>query len=333
MARLIFRNSAKQLPWLGKVGWRVEDWLLQLYWFWLKRFDAEQASTRGYRLFRWLGPHLGKNRHVESNLKIAFPGRHEHQYASLAREVWGNTGRVLAEYPFLQTLVDINPGSHTEIEMDASVKSIVESRQPAVYVTPHLANWEIAAATLARLAIPITTIYSPLSNPFIDSRIQSIRESLGMKFVPKKNAMRQLVRAIRQGRSVGMLPDQRYDQGEAVPFFGIEALTTASPAWLAVKMNCPLIPVEIERTGPARFRAMFHAPVDTFANEKDVRERQLKTTRQVNACFERWIRKHPEHWHCIKRRWPIEAYTKRLTAGEAGSAPGIFATGRWKGTV
>lgn len=316
MARLLFAKSATRIPLLGKLGWWLEAGLLKLFWRWTNVFGGEHASEKGYRLFSRLGPRLKKNHHVLGNLQIAFPDLDQEQRQALAIRVWGNFGAVLAEYPRLQKLVDIGPASHTEIIITDASKPVIENRQAAVYITPHLGNWEIAAATLARLEIPITSIYSPQSNPSIDRMLQSIRESLGIGFVPKKNALRQLVKELRQGRSVGILPDQRVDEGDLVPYFGVDALTTTSPAWLAIKMNCPLIPVEIERIGKDRFRAVFHDPIDTSADIADVRKRVIETTQQVNACFEQWIRKHPEHWHCTKRRWPKEAYSTYRSAGK-----------------
>ncbi|MCO6412229.1 MAG: lysophospholipid acyltransferase family protein [Thiogranum sp.] len=322
MARLLFAKTATRIPLLGKLGWWLEAGVLKLFWHWSSTFGGERAYEKGYRLFSRLGPRMKKHRHVLGNLQIAFPELSQEQRQALAIRVWGNLGGVLAEYPRLHKLVDTGPESHTDIRVSAASKPVVENRQPAVYVTPHLGNWEIAAAAVARLEIPITTIYSPQSNPLIDRMVQSIREALGLRFVAKENALRHLVTELRNGRSVGMLPDQRIDEGEPVPYFGVDAPTTTSPAWLAIKMNCPLIPVEIERMGQNRFRAVFHDPIDTRADIAHVRNRAIEVTRQVNACFEQWIRKHPEHWHCAKRRWPVEAYeTQRPGQTEFRAGP------------
>jgi KDO2-lipid IV(A) lauroyltransferase len=102
------------------------------------------------------------------------------------------------------------------------------------------------------------------------------------------------------------LPDQRVDSGEPVPFFGCEAPTTISPAWLALKLNCPLIPVQIERTGNARFRAVFHRPILT-GGKPDEQTDPLQVTEDLNHLFESWIRKRPDQWLCMKRRWLTDA--------------------------
>ncbi|MDT8386198.1 MAG: lysophospholipid acyltransferase family protein [Thiogranum sp.] len=304
MARILFRESAERVPLLGNLGWWLEARMLALFWYWVTRTDVERASRRGYRLFHWLGPRLRKNHHVLSNLQVAFADMSAQRRLTLAKQVWGNFGAVLAEYPFLPELVRMGPGSRTDISVSEASSRIIRNRQPAVYVTAHSGNWEIGTFIMTSLKIPVTTVYSPQSNPFVDRMLQSFRETPGLKFIPAKNAMRQLVRELREGRSVGMLPDQRNDGGDPVPYFGVKAPTITSPAWLAVTMNCPLIPVEVERIGEARFRAVFHDPVDSFAEITDKKQRVLAITGELNTCFESWIRKHPQHWHCTKRRWP-----------------------------
>ncbi|MDT8388442.1 MAG: lysophospholipid acyltransferase family protein [Thiogranum sp.] len=308
MARLIFKTTANRFVWLETAGWWLEARMLALFWWWVKGTSAERASQRGYCLLRWLGPRLRKNQHIMGNLQIAFPDMVPSERLALGREVWGNLGAVIAEYPFLRELNRGGPKSRIEISLSEASRPVVKNRQPAVYVTAHLANWEIAALAISGLNIPLTTIYSQQSNPLIDRQLQSFREIADVKFVPKKNAVRELPREIRKGRSVGILPDQRSDGGKLVPYFGVDAPTVISPAWLAMRMSCPLVPVEVERTGQARFRATFHDPIEVPAGIEDARKRVLETTRRINACFESWIRKNPEHWHCTKRRWPAEVY-------------------------
>ena len=304
MSRFIFKNSAKRFAWLSKPGWWLEAGLLKLFWFWVKRSGVDQAAEKGSWLFRKLGPHVRKHQHVLKNLSIAFPELEQEEREKLAVEAWGNFGAVLAEYPFMDKMVAGEEAARNEIELSDASRPIVENKLPAVYIAAHLGSYEIPAATLARLGVGITSVYAPQSNPFADRMVQRYREPLGMTLVPKENAIRTLVKEIRKGRSLGLLPDQRNDSGELVPFFGVDAPTVTSPAWLAIKMNVPLVPIQVERIGHSRFRIVFHDPIDTHAEIEDIQERLYETTKQVNACFEQWIRKHPEQWHWTKRRWP-----------------------------
>jgi KDO2-lipid IV(A) lauroyltransferase len=228
----------------------------------------------------------------------------------IARKICGNFGAVLAEYPHMGSITINGNDPAMEVITDEMTKSVFARKQPAVYVTAHLGNWELSASTAISMGIPLSVVYSPQKNPFLDRMIQAERESLGCRFITKDKAIRQLVRELREGRSVGLLPDQRIDNGEPVPYFDVDALTTTAPAWLAIRMECPLIPVQVKRIGAARFRVIFHAPIDTCENIGDPQQRVFEVTKKVYHCFEQWIQDDPEHWFCIKRRWPKEVYNK-----------------------
>jgi KDO2-lipid IV(A) lauroyltransferase len=130
------------------------------------------------------------------------------------------------------------------------------------------------------------------------------RQLLGCKFLAKEDSMRATVRLLSKGTSMGFLVDQRIDSGELIPFFGVAAPTTSSPARLALRLGCDLIPVQVERLQGAHFRVTFHAPLKPDDEQADKVTQALQLTGKLNALFETWIRQHPQQWLCTKRRWP-----------------------------
>jgi KDO2-lipid IV(A) lauroyltransferase len=288
--------------WLRILSWWTEAGFVRTLWLLTGSMDPARAATLGRRLFRWLGPRSAKQPFVDRNLRVAFPGLTPVQYEQLAHKVWENFGAVLAEYPHLRSFRMTDSAPAIEVEMDPATRVILDARQPAVYVSAHLGNWELAAAAITAAGIPLSVVYAPQGNPLLDRLLQKVRLALGCKFIAKKNALRRLAREIRAGRSVGILPDQRVDTGEPIAFFGHSALTTTSPAWLAIKMHCPLVPVQITRTGDARYRAVFHPPLQPHAGS-DQRAEVLQLTAAINDLFENWIRREPGQWLCMRRRW------------------------------
>ena len=286
----------------------AEGVLLYLFWLLVRSMSPEHASATGRMLIRRLGPKTHKHWQMKRNLKLAFPKLDNQQCESLARDIWGNFGAVMAEYPHLGTLTAGGSPPFVKVIMNNDTRKIFESKQPAIYVTAHLGNWELVASTIAKSGIPLSAIYGPQSNPVLERMLQGQRESLGCQLFVKKNGIHQLVREIRAGRSVGLLPDQRVDSGAPVPFFGWDAPTTTSPAWLALKLNCPLIPVRIERTGNARFRAVFDRPLLT-GGKLDEHSDPLQITADLNRIFESWIRDRPDQWLCMKRRWLVDSFS------------------------
>lgn len=305
MARIFLHKKTRHTAWLRPTAWRVEGGLLWAFWAIVRALPPAPASMLGGRLLRLLGPRLRKHGHTRRNLRLAFPALTEAELESVARGVWENFGATLAESPHMATIAT---GRSVEVHVAPASRRIIDDAAPAIYAIPHLGHWELPLHVLGHRGVPVTTIYSPQSNPFLDRMIQSVRVAPHSRIVPKQNALRQLARDLRARRSVALLPDQRVDGGEPIPFFGHPAPTTVSPAWLALRFQRPLIPVEVERLGPARFRVTFHAPLPSEDLSHADKNQVTELTESLNSLFEGWIRQRPQQWLCTKRRWPEETY-------------------------
>lgn len=316
MGRILFRKVCARSPRLRALCLRTEGTVLYLFWKLVQHIPPEHACATGGWLIGLLGPRTHKHARIRSNLRLAFPERSGTEIDALTKSIWRNFGAVLAELPHFGRMTVNGPSPSVHVELDPAARPVVESRQPAIYVSAHLGNWEAVAFTIAKLGIPLTVVYGPQRNPALDALLHAQRQVLGCRLVAKENAIRELVGAVRGGRSVGLLADQRVDTGAAVPFFGVNAPTTTSPAWLALKLRCPLVPVQIERLGNARFRAIFHRPIAADSAASDD-ENILQITTDLNRLFETWIRDRPEQWLCIKRRWPAAEYGSSMSTNRA----------------
>ena len=106
-----------------------------------------------------------------------------------------------------------------------------------------------------------------------------------------------------RGGYLGMLMDQKMNDGIEARFFGRPAMTAPALAALALRFRCPVVPAHVQRVGPARFRLVCEEPLDL----PDTGDRQadiLAVTQAVNDRLERWIRARPEGWLWLHRRWP-----------------------------
>lgn len=291
--------------WPRRLAWRAQALALALFWACSRLLPPPLAAAAGSRLFRWLGPLTRKQRFVARNLELAYPELGAAERDAVARDVWSNFGAVLAEYPHLGRYAAPGTGA-LETEVHPATRLLLDAGRPAVFVTAHLANWELPGLALSRLGIPLCVVYAPQSNPHVDAMLQRHRSALGCDFVPKTDSIRALLGALKAGRSVGLLSDQRTDFGERLPFFGRPAMTAISPAWLALRQGCPLVPVRVERRAHGRYRVRVLAPL---AGDDASRAGVLALSRRLNALFESWIRERPGQWLCMRRRWPgrIEA--------------------------
>ena len=314
------RKRIDRVALLQRARWRAEAALLWLFWALCERLRPQVASALGGRLFRGIGPHLTKSGHIRRNLRLAFPGLGEGEREALLRAVWGNAGAVLAEYPHFQAICRDDFDGWFEYVEKWNLDDYRAGRRHGVFVGAHVGNWELIAAAAARQGIPLTVIYAPGRNPYIERLLRRRRAALGCRLVSLDEGARPLVRELAEGRSVGLVVDTRDDDGVPIPFFGHDKLTTLAPARLALRFDCELIPVRIERLGQARFRLTVEEPIRPDPALASDKEQAVHMMAEVNRLFERWIRERPEQWLCMKRAWPrtLERTTDR---GRRAPAP------------
>lgn len=295
------RRIVRVRPRLQRVIWVLEAGLIASVWGLCAALPSDVASRLGRRLLRLVGPRLRKQEHVVRNLAIAFPDRSPEQRRALEREVWGSFGAVLAELPHLRSIA---AAIEHHIEFEGVRHALLEPGRPVVFVTAHVGNWDLAPLVAKQFGLPLSVIFTPQSNPHVDRFIRRFREPLGCALLDRNRSLRALMRELAEGRSVGIVADHRVDDGEPIPYFGVPALTTLTPAKLALRYDCELVPLRVERVGDARFRVSITDPIRPADPAASPREQARQMTRDMNARFEEWIRAHPEQWVCTTRRWP-----------------------------
>ncbi len=267
--------------------------------------SIDRASALGGALCRTVGPRLGISNRARINLERAFP-----EYGAAAREavlagMWDNLGRVLAEYPHLDRFLDPG-GERIEVVGGEHIRALRDDGIGGFCVGGHIGNWEIPPVLGAREGLPLAHVYRALNNPLLDRFLRRLRAPAGGSHHAKgPSAARGTVAALRRGAHIGILVDQKFNEGIAAPFFGRDAMTSTTPARLAFRYDVPIVCVRLERLGGARFRFTVTPPLrlpDTGDREADI----ASVTRSINTMLEGWIRERPEQWLWLHRRWPRE---------------------------
>jgi KDO2-lipid IV(A) lauroyltransferase len=282
--------------------WAVEGGLAAGLWRLFASLPVERASDLGAALGRRLGPRLKKHRHVLANLAVALADRPAEERAAIARESWANAFRMLAELPHLADLVAGRSG-RIEVVDPFDLRAALRGR-PAIFVTAHLGNWNLAPVAAVRAGIPMTAIYRAQTNPWIEAVYERSRAQLPWRHLEVEEAARGMLEELEAGRSVGLLPDQRFEGGELVPFFGRPAPTPVAPARIAVRKGLAFVAARVVRIEGCRFDIRVEPPLEPDPAIRDPRERAYALTAALNRLFEGWIRERPEQWLCAKRRWP-----------------------------
>jgi len=298
---------------LYTTGWLFRAALLKTLWTAVRRMDVDRASATGYRLLSRLGPRTNKHRHVLANLGLVFPEKSRAEIERIGIEVWGNCGAVIAEFAVLDRLVRPGNGDpRIEIIRADTDGPDTAGQQPCIYVGAHLANWELMAFAAGQVSGTLDVVYNAQPYAPFDRLVQRRRAALGCGFVGKQQAVRALVRTLKQGGSVGLLADLRLDGGKQLPFFGVETTVTTTPAWLALKTGARIVPIRTERLGGAHFRITLYRSLCTDPVGGETREQTIdRVTAGINAHLESWIRARPGEWLCTQRRWPKDVMKQR----------------------
>ena len=184
------------------------------------------------------------------------------------------------------------------------IEALRDDGLPGLAVAAHYGNWELPPLIMQHFGMKTLSIYRAANNPAVDAMIQDLRDVAGQDYAPKgSRAARDLLGALRAGGHVGLLVDQKQNTGIAVPFFGRDAMTAPAAAELALRFDCPVVPVRVERLGGAHFRFTAEAPF-RLASTGDKVADVANGMRRIHAIFERWITERPDHWFWVHRRWP-----------------------------
>jgi KDO2-lipid IV(A) lauroyltransferase len=180
---------------------------------------------------------------------------------------------------------------------------------PVILITAHTGNWEMLVAMVPVFGVRMAIFYRAAANPLVDRLIVDLRSAAArgaiLQFAKGAGGARSALGFLRQRGVLGMLVDQKLNDGIPVPFFGHTAMTASAAATLALRFGCPVLPAHVERLGPARLRVVFDEPI--IARPTGDRQADIAAlTLQTNACVERWVRARPEQWLWLHRRWPKE---------------------------
>jgi len=298
----------------------------------VRLLPVRAASALGGWLGRTIGPRVGVSRRAAANLAMIFPEKSEPERRAIVRGMWNNLGRTGFEYPHLRELWEEDlfdtiaaqgfgkmmkaaergepitiHGQRIEIVgIDNAIRLYFEPG-PHIVFSGHLGNWEILPLFANMLGMDLDVIFRRPNNPYVDRLLIGMRGDHG-GLVPKGVLGAVLSRTtLERGGVLGLLADQRHNQGVAVPLFGRPAMTAPMVAKLALQYRCPVHGAWVRRLDGLKFRVTVEPALDipdTGDHDADV----AAILAQVNATYERWIRESPEQWMWVHRRWPKDAY-------------------------
>lgn len=260
------------------------------------------ASNLGAFLARNIGPLLGKSNIARKNLKAAFPELSDIKIEALVREAWDTLGRAACEFPLMERLLHEPDRNRIEVEGREHLDDALASGKPVLFYGAHLGSWELMPLSAALLGFACNFFYRAPNNPLL---LKMIAERKGQgEQIPKGAAgAKRAFGLLKKGENLGILVDQKLNDGIPVPFFGRDAMTSTVLAEFALRFDAPMIPIRCTRLPGARFKLSYGAPLEV-ARTGERKDDVMAIMTAVNAQMESWIRENPGQWLWLHKRWP-----------------------------
>ena len=257
------------------------------------------ASELGCFLGKKFGPFFRSKEIIKDNLTKFDSTLTPEKLNNISKEMWGNYGRILSEYPYISNFRKGDLDKYIKIE-NIKILEEIKKGPPVVFVSAHFSNFELMAMVIEKTGINLSAIYRPLNNKLVNSIMEPIRKKYICKNQIKKgiNGVRESLKLFKQGTSIAIMIDQRVSEGEKMNFFNYPAYTTTIPAQFVKKFKCKVQPVHIERYDKINFKITFDEQIILGGNE-DSASISLK----LNQWLENKIRKNPSQWIWTHDRW------------------------------
>ncbi len=250
-------------------------------------------------------------------LQAAFPTRTEAECRAVARATFSHFGRVLVVMLKFSTLTPDQIRARVEFEGEDRVNAALARGRGVLIVTGHFGYWELHGIATPLVLPPMSVLARPLDNPFLHIFLEQLRVSTGNKVIYRRGAIRRVLRALNANEIVAILIDQHIQGTDAVrvDFFNRPASTTTALATLALRTGAPLVPAFALPIGGGRYRLIYEHPIELPPPGSTDPVRDL--TQRCTDVLEMYVRRYPDLWLWMHRRWRDEG-------DDSAPMPGMF---------
>jgi KDO2-lipid IV(A) lauroyltransferase len=278
------------------------------------------------RLVRSCGSLLGRAFHTfdrahrriaERNLAAAFPSRTPAACRAIGRGAFKHFGRLLFELLKFSALSPEAMLARVEFDGEERARLAYAQGKGVLFFTGHFGFWEVHAIVHALRLEPIGVLARALDNTRLNAVLEQIRQGTGNTVIYRQGTIRRVMRMLHARQGVALLIDQHIQSRDAVSvdFFDRPAATTTALAALALRTGAPVVPVFALPLGPGRYRVIYEHPVEPPRADSEQAVREF--TQRCTDVLEMYVRRYPELWLWMHRRW-------RDTGPSLEGVPGMF---------
>jgi KDO2-lipid IV(A) lauroyltransferase len=238
-----------------------------------------------------------------TNLEQCFPNKSASERRTIARGTFTHFGQVLLKLLTFSALTPEQMMARSEYEGDERVRLAYARGRGILFFTGHFGFWELHALAHAVKLRPIGVLARALDNPRLNGLLERIRTRTGNSVIYRQGAVRRVLKTLAAGDGVALLIDQHMHSPDAiwVSFFRRPAATTSTLAAIALRTGAAVIPVFAHPLPGGRYKFVYESPVEP--PEDDHPEAIRDFTQRCTDVLEMHVRKHPELWLWMHRRW------------------------------
>ena len=258
------------------------------------------GRTIGFVFYVLDAPH---RRVALDNLAAAFPRRSAGERRAIVRAVFAHFGCLLFEFLKFSTLTPQQILDRVEFDGEERVRLAYAQGKGILFVTGHFGFWELHALAHPLRFEPIGVLARTLDNAPLNVLLEQIRERTGNVVIYRQGSIRKVMRMVSEKHGVAILIDQHISTADAVyvDFFERSAATTSAVAALALRTGAPIVPVFALPLGRGRYRFIYEHPVEPPAADSEDAIREF--TQRCTDVLEMYVRRHPDLWLWMHRRW------------------------------
>jgi len=246
-----------------------------------------------------------------TNLKAAFPDKSPTEIRKICRNSYRHFGMTIVEYVCLVRLSRERIKELVVFEQPRFLHEAMSHNKGVIAVTGHFSSFELFGIASGCDGIPIDVVVKPMRNPRTERLMDEMRHSNGLGVIKVKEGFAKIMCSIAKKRMVALVADQDAGHnGVMVSFFGINSSTPGGPAVLAVRTGAPMVVGFIVCEQPGKYRAYLHS-IQYNVQKNEGNDVVTSITQQYTALLESYIRKYPEQYFWMHKRWKTAGLYKK----------------------
>jgi len=245
-----------------------------------------------------------RRRNAMANLRDAFPDACGEELEQLLKNVYRHLGATVLDGFYFARFIGKWAEDRLFETRGFEKLNGVPNGTGVIFVTGHLGQWEVLGAAASLVGYPVWSVGRVFDNVYLDQYLRKLRGITGQHMLPKHGFLRHMIRLVERGDNVALLIDQDARRhGQFVEFFGRPASTTTAAARIAIRTGAPVAFVYGRRIGEQN---RFSIVLDDVVWPEKVGDRDAEVhriTQRLTTDLERVVRRHPEEWLWLHRRW------------------------------